>query len=239
MKRNARRLSIQPAILMLSTIGIVCGICYSPQVNAEDGNTSSRQDSVKIDIHTKTNSTPSTNDDSDDSNQKDSSRAEPSDRRANPDSSSKGVRLDAKGKLSATKLQICKDRKATIEQRASRITQRTTKHLELFDSIAERTQAFYISSGSTVEDYDTLANDIATKRIAATAAIDSLNAQNITIDCEGVEPKAVIATYKESLRLAIEALRDYRTAIKNLIVTVKTAQAAVPDTTDDTTKEAQ
>jgi hypothetical protein len=224
---------------MLSTIGIVCGICYSPQANAEDGNTSSRQDSVKIDINTETNSTSSTKDDSDGSNKKDSSSTERSDRRTSPDSPSKEKRLDAKGKLSATKLQICKDRKATIEQRASRITQRTTKHLELFDSIAERTQAFYISSGSTVENYDTLANDIATKRITATVAIDSLNAQNITIDCEGVEPKTIIATYKESLRLAIEALRDYRTAIKNLIVAVKTAQAATPDTTDDTNKEAQ
>ncbi len=45
-------------------------------------------------------------------------------------------------------------------------------------------------------------------------------------------PKGVISSFKESLKAEITALKEYKTAIKNLIVGVKSVQGATSSSED-------
>ncbi|HEV7952264.1 MAG TPA: hypothetical protein VGO98_02715 [Candidatus Saccharimonadales bacterium] len=134
-------------------------------------------------------------------------------------------------KLSASKLEICKERETNINNRISRIADRSTKHLELFTTIAERTQNFYTNSGTTLANYDELAADVAAKKTAAESAVVAMKSMNASFACDGNDPKLTIEVFKTNLQGAIDILKEYRTSVKNLIVGVKSANSTL--TTDD------
>lgn len=229
-KLSVRHLSIQSILLSLSVVALISAVYYSPRVSAKDDNSITNRNSVNIKLETEEN-TSSSKENASQSDNRGSSHIDSSERHTQTDITDKAHRANLKGKLSATNLQICKDHKDTIEQRTVRISQRATKHLELFNNVAARTQKFYLSSGNTFENYTSLTENVTNKSAAATQSVEALIAQNVTIDCEGVEPKAAIATYKERLQTATEALRDYRTSIKDLIAAIKTAQSTTPNDT--------
>lgn len=145
----------------------------------------------------------------------------------------------AKAKLSDAKLKMCNSRKANIDNRVSRISDRLTKHLTLFSTIAERAQAFYVAKGHTLATYDSLVADVAAKKTAAQTAVDAANAKKTTFTCEGTEPKLAIEAYKLSVTEANVALKEYRTAIKSLITGIKSVNQSTSDNTTKSTGGAE
>lgn len=131
-------------------------------------------------------------------------------------------------KLSASQLEICKNREANINNRITRIVDRSTKHLELFNKISERAQAFYVTKGKTLANYDELVADVVTKKLTAETAVATIADTTASFDCEGENPKVTIEEFKTSLKTAIEVLKDYRTSVKNLIVGIKSVTSAQP-----------
>lgn len=221
-------------ITAISFAVIIGGVNLAPTVNAIEETT----EQYTTTTETKPTSERSvTNEKSDAATRKAATEAAAKERRATMEATAKERREAAKEKLSAAKLQICNNRKANIDKRVARISERVTKHLALFDSIAERAQAFYVAKGNTLENYDALVADMATKKTAAKAAVATLEAQKGSFDCERVDPKGAITTYKSTLTDTIAVLREYRTSIKNLIVGIKSVNAT--DTTAKPTRETE
>jgi vacuolar-type H+-ATPase subunit I/STV1 len=136
----------------------------------------------------------------------------------------------AREKLSAAKLKLCEARQANITNRTARIADRGAKQLTLFTTIAERVQAFYTSKGKTLANYDELVAAVASKKAAAQSAVDSIAGSTTTLNCNEGNPKQVIDSFKSDLQLRHTALIEYKTAVKNLIVGVKSVNST---TTND------
>lgn len=144
----------------------------------------------------------------------------------------------AKTRLADAKLKACQNREKTITNIMSRLAERGQKQLNLFTTIANRTEAFYVAKGKTLTNYDTLVADVATKKAAAQTAIDTIKSTGSTFKCDGTDPKGAVSSFKLNLKTQAAALKEYKTAVKNLIVGVKSVQDA-RSSTDKTTGENQ
>ena len=145
-----------------------------------------------------------------------------------------GLKETIKTRLEGEKLKSCQNREKTITTIMSRIADRGQKQFDLFTTIADKTETFYKEKGNTVATYDTLTADLAAKKATAQATIDTVNANKATFKCDETNPRGIVSSFKESLKAEISALKEYRTAVKNLIVGVKSAQGTTAST--DTTE---
>lgn len=127
-------------------------------------------------------------------------------------------------RLAEAKLRACQNREKAINNIMSRIANRGQKQLDLFTTIATRVESFYADKGKTLNNYDALVADVNAKKAAAQTEVDAVKASSVTFECDGTDPKGAVASFKDNLKAEISALKDYRTAVKNLIVGVKSVQ---------------
>lgn len=127
------------------------------------------------------------------------------------------VRLEEKRK------EVCERREQKVNAITDRSVIQARKHLGVFQKIEERVAAFYQKEGLRAESYIKLAAEVDAKEAAAVAAIEATSAAELDCDAEGQQRE--LGTYIRNLvREHQEALKDYRTAIKNLIAVVAQAQ---------------
>ncbi|MEX1995371.1 MAG: hypothetical protein WD887_01175 [Candidatus Saccharimonadales bacterium] len=132
----------------------------------------------------------------------------------------------AKTRLEAAKLRACQNREKAIQNIMARINDRGEKHIVLFTKIADRVKAFYVDKGLTADNYDELVAQVEVKKAAAEAAVASLQSSDVQFKCDSEDPKGTALVFKDLLKQEIDALKAYRTAVKNLIVAVAQAQKA-------------
>lgn len=137
-------------------------------------------------------------------------------------------------KLAAKRLEVCEKRQAKINDIASRGAAQNTKQLAVFQKIEAKVMQFATNKNITSETIDAALAVANEKEAAAVAAIEV--AQSTTFDCtttDGANPGSMI---KHAMTSRHAALKEYRTAIKDLIVAVKQANNEVKST--DTTTNA-
>jgi hypothetical protein len=125
--------------------------------------------------------------------------------------------------LEAAKLRVCQNRQAAIGQILSRMADRAQRQLDVFTTITERVQVFYARKGRTLSNYDALVADANAKKTAADVQVTALGSA-VTFNCTVDNPKGIVQSFKDKLRTTNAALKDYRTAVKNLISGVKSVQ---------------
>lgn len=130
----------------------------------------------------------------------------------------------AQTRLADAKLKACQNREKTVTNIMARLGERGQKQIDLFSTIADRTETFYTNKGKVLTNYDALVADVATKKAAAQAAVDTVKSTSVEFKCDGTDPKGVAATFKANLKAEIEAIKVYKTSVKNLIVGVKSVQ---------------
>ncbi len=130
-----------------------------------------------------------------------------------------------KEKLKEDKLKICQEREDHINDSMSRAASRGQEKINLFTVIAERTEAFYALKGKVLAGYDDLVTALNSKKAAAQAAVDTVKAGSDDFKCDSDNPKAAANLFKIDVHAMNDALKDYRTAVKNLIVGVKSVQS--------------
>ena len=141
-------------------------------------------------------------------------------------------------RLTDARLRACQAREKTIRQRTTHLMDLVTIMESKFDGIAKAVEDYYtttvIPSGKTVADYSTLASDIDTKKTAVAAAVTAAQTDGTGFICTGNDPKGQLTQFRTDMITVINALQDYRTAIKNLIVAVRsvtgTTEEANPGT---------
>lgn len=130
----------------------------------------------------------------------------------------------AQTRLEEKKLKACQNREKTITNIMSRMGDRGQKHIDLFSKTAEKTQAFYTKKGKLLSNYDALVAELAVKKAAAQTAVDVTKSSVVEFKCDGSDPKGAAASFKERMKAQNEALKAYKTAVKDLIVGVKSVQ---------------
>lgn len=148
-------------------------------------------------------------------------------------------RAEAQTRLAEAKLKACQNREKAINNIMSRITTRGQKQVDLFSTIADRTETFYTTKGKTLSNYGTLVADVNAKKADAQSAVDTVKANSVSFKCDGTDPKGAATSFKDSLKTEISALKAYKTSVKNLIVGVKSVQGATSSTENQTTGGAQ
>lgn len=141
----------------------------------------------------------------------------------------------AQTRLADAKLKACQNREKAITNIMARIGDRGQKQVDLFGKIADRTEAFYTDKGKTLSNYNALVADVSAKKADAQAAVDTTKSTAAAFTCDGTDPKGVAATFKENLKTQNDALKAYKTAVKNLIVGVKSVQGTTASTENKTT----
>ncbi len=144
------------------------------------------------------------------------------------------VKANAETRLADAKLKACQNHEKTITNTMSRLSDRGQKQLDLFSSIADKTEAFYVQKGKPVATYDALVADVVAKKTVAEAAIATVASTSTTFKCDGTDPKGVANSFRGNLKAEIAALKEYKTAVKNLIVGVKSAQGVASSTSKTT-----
>jgi hypothetical protein len=128
-------------------------------------------------------------------------------------------------RLLDAKLRVCKARAKNITGIMNGNVGRTEKQIELFSKIAERTETFYTNKGKTVANYDELVAAVDSAKATAQADVASLKTLvGDGFDCSGSDPKGTAASVKAAIEKTRTDMKAYKTAVKNLIVAVKSAQ---------------
>lgn len=146
-----------------------------------------------------------------------------------------GRREMGQARLEAGKLKACERRQKTIQNIMARMSDRGTKQFDVFTKISDRTQEFYAEKGKVLENYDALISELNAKKFAVEAVLSETQAESNDFACDGENPKGVASAFKDKLHAQNAALKEYRTAIKNLIVGVKSVQSTAA--TDRSTEE--
>lgn len=133
-------------------------------------------------------------------------------------------------KLADVKLKVCQKREKTIDNIMSRMGDRGVKQLDVFTKIADRTEVFYKKSGKVLDNYAALVAEVDATKAAAQAAVTAAQSTTVSFKCDGTDPKGVADSFKTSLEAQNQALKAYKTAVKNLIVGVKSVQGTTSST---------
>jgi hypothetical protein len=136
-----------------------------------------------------------------------------------------------KAKLAADKLGICQKRETEITNIMARMGDRGQKQLDLFAGIATRAENFYTEKGKTLSNYDLLVTDVNNKKATAQLAVNAVKAATPSFKCDGDNPKATATSFKNIVKIQIDALNAYRQSAKNLIVGIKSVQSTTATTT--------
>ncbi len=134
------------------------------------------------------------------------------------------IPLIAKNNLTQGQLRSCQARETAIKNRMQSLVDLVTNIEEKFSAIGKRVEDFYstkvVPNGKTVSNYNTLVADIQTKKTAVDTSLASTKTDVSNFSCTNGDPKALYTLFRTNMQKVKQALKDYRTSIKNLIVAV-------------------
>lgn len=120
--------------------------------------------------------------------------------------------------------QACENRQASYQSRLASIADRSERFIGVVDKILERVETFKETKNLGVPNYDTLLATVATKKLVV-HDLQGAAKQKASEDfsCERDAAFESVQAFKEILHQMIDALKEYKTSVKDLIVAVKTA----------------
>ena len=135
------------------------------------------------------------------------------------------VREEVKGRLDEAKKKVCENRATAIKRLMNQAAEQGTKKLNTFGTYTTRIQEFYSNNTLVVANYDALVAAVAAKKVAAQTAIATVK-DNTSFDCNAENPVNKINAFNGQVKTMVEALKEYRASIKNLLIAVKQAADA-------------
>ena len=119
----------------------------------------------------------------------------------------------------------CQKREQSIQKRSNQLVRLATKMLEIFERIAQRVRTYYLTvvipSGQSLDQYNELLGDIDLANAAVQSALETAANTASTFDCATSDPKQQLQNFRQDMKNVKGALKIYRTAIKDLIVGVR------------------
>lgn len=129
-------------------------------------------------------------------------------------------------RLQGAKLRACQALSSNIVARSTHLVNLVKQMEETFTAIAKRVEQYYLSiavpSGATLTNYDALVANIVTKENTVNPLLAAAQSVASNFSCDNNNPSAQLTQYRTNMQAVVKELEDYRTAIKNLIVAVRT-----------------
>lgn len=192
----------------------------SSSTQSSGGSTSGRQQSGRSTLQT--NSTNS-------SRNSGESEAESGDDglRARADKLLSDERAGHKQHTEAERQDACKQHQGEIDNRFSTLGTKAQRHLDAFNAVFTKVQAFQTKNQLNVSNYDSLVADATAKQSAAASAVSALTLLSGTkVDCTTADPASTVASVKTAADDARTALQAYRTSLKTLVSALLTAKGS-------------
>jgi hypothetical protein len=132
--------------------------------------------------------------------------------------------------------QICENRKTEATNKLNAFDNSAHKHVVRLNSVYVKLKAYQATNNVTVANYATLTADADTKKVAAEQAVATLDLLKANgIDCAtNTDPASTLTTIKSSARDARNALKAYRTSLKNIVVAFAQAKSSTDDSNTST-----
>ncbi len=142
---------------------------------------------------------------------------------------------ESKARLEGKRLETCEKREVKINELIQSSSEKAGKKLAVFQKIEAGVQAFYEKKGLSAEGYNAAVANADEKEASAIAAIDAMTGLTYSCDdVDGTKPGQIVAS---AVQIRRDALKDYKSAVRELIVLVKQAleaSEAVEAATDQT-----
>lgn len=133
--------------------------------------------------------------------------------------------------LTGSRLAMCKAREAVIQERSQHAVAQAHHMLNVFDRIAQRVSTYSVSrqalpkipsnpSLASPQPVTQLLDNLSIQRTAAHEALSLAEQATGTFSCSDA-PRERLAQFHQHIKAVHTALADYRTAVKNLITTVR------------------
>ncbi|HSX05543.1 MAG TPA: hypothetical protein VLF69_03700 [Candidatus Saccharimonadales bacterium] len=234
MKQMAKQLIYSVASLLM-VLGLAV-VPVSAEHGSDDSNTSTATTPIETDDSSASNTSSNTTTETETESTTEDSGHQSGKLRSEAAKLLSQERQNAKEHSQADRQKACTQRQNNINRRTAQFAANAARHLEVFNKIFTKVQAFHDSKGLQVSDYDALVAAATAKQTAAQTAVDALKALNVQIDCTQPDPASTVATIKSAVTDARTALQAYRTSLKDLVVALKGASTAqhTTDTTENT-----
>ena len=146
---------------------------------------------------------------------------------ATPSAQAKGKTRDKlKNRLTEVKLKVCKKKESVIKKRSTKLVQRAENIQSRFDRIVTRADEFYVEKvvpkAGEIKGYGKLLDRIEETRAAVASSLGLAKSSANNFNCEGINPKEQIKQFRSDMQVVIIALKDYKKAVIDLLVAVKT-----------------
>lgn len=126
-------------------------------------------------------------------------------------------------KLDEAKKKVCEQKTKVIEQHSVKLLTHVEKKVEVFDNIADKVKKFAETREAKPVDYEALLERLVVKRAAALEAGAGIKTASAGFSCNGENPKGQGSLIVGESKLGRSALKEYQTAVKDLLVGVKSA----------------
>ncbi|NCO10483.1 hypothetical protein GW930_01055 [Candidatus Saccharibacteria bacterium] len=119
--------------------------------------------------------------------------------------------------------EVCERHQRTLSDTMPRLTQAATSVKQSMDGLYSRVAGFYESSQLTVATYGELVANVEVAKANSEAAIATIDGQVFTLDCENSKVGEQLDGYRLSVQDAKPALKEYKSALVELISTMQSA----------------
>lgn len=134
------------------------------------------------------------------------------------------ARAAVKNRTDKERQKICEEKSADITKKLNKKIADANKHKAVFDKIFTRIKDFKEAKQLSPSNYDALVASATNAQTAAANSIAALQAFEVTVDCTQIDDATKkLAGFKEALSQTRDSLKEYKTAVKNVIVAVKTS----------------
>lgn len=132
----------------------------------------------------------------------------------------------AENRLTANKLRACERRQDQIISNISAISDRGSRQLEVFHSIAERVKAFYAAKNYHVDTYDAVAAETDALYDQSLVSVNTTQSSGESWSCNGMNPTEQFSRFKSAKQAEMQTLAAYKAKVHELLLLVKTAAAS-------------
>jgi hypothetical protein len=226
-----RRKLIIPALALLLVLGITSPVLAVEDEAVKDRKTIGVEDENDQSVEAEVNIEPG--DDMETRLQRQEDRIK--ERREKLEAKIEERRSARKERLEGVRLARCENREQRINQHLDRSVDNATRHLQVIQKIEEGIKKFYTDKSLTAEGYDAALATADEKEADAIAALEVL--KEVEFDCSSADAEKPADAIKNIVHERHDALKAYRTAVKDLLLVVKKSLND-SKTTDDTGGEA-
>lgn len=127
---------------------------------------------------------------------------------------------DKSNRSVADRQKACTARKAQLDRKFTKFTTEAKNALARYTTTFDKVQDYQSTNQLADDDYLQLVATATADKTAATGAVDALATVSTEIDCTADDPAITVTTVKTAVATAKSALKDYRSSIKAVIVSL-------------------